>query len=221
MKDQTAIQSYFAKRARCYEEAYSVKKTKGLRGLIYRFGWFPLRLIFTYTMGYLAGAEPQRVIDIGCGNGIYTAKLAGRGIAVTGLDSCKEMIDATENLLAQSGLSDRVQIVLADYLDWSRQTGQEYDLALAIGVLDLVDVNDAGIYLASFRRVAQEAIVTFPSKHMFSFMAGFNYRQQGVRGYFYTQQQIQDLLREARLEIVHFKKIFPSTYWVHARRVAI
>jgi cyclopropane fatty-acyl-phospholipid synthase-like methyltransferase len=221
LKDQTAIQSYFAKRARCYEEAYSVKKTKGLRGLIYRFGWFPLRLIFSYTMDYLAGAEPQRVLDIGCGTGIYMAELAGRGIAVTGLDSCKEMIDATENLLARSGLSDRVQTVLVDYLDWSRQTGQEYDLALAIGVLDLVDVNDAGIYLASFRRVAQEAIVTFPSKHMFSFMADFNYRQHGVRGYVYTQQQIQDLLRDAGLEIVHFKKIFPSTYWVHARRVAI
>ena len=96
-------------------------------------------------MEYLAEAEPQRVLDIGCGTGIYSAKLASRGIAVTGLDSCKEMIDATESLLAQSGLSDRVQTVLADYLDWSGETGQEYDLALAIGVLDYVNVNDAGV----------------------------------------------------------------------------
>ncbi len=137
MKHQSSIQDYFSKRVRCYKEAYSGKKSINLRNIIYQIGWFPLRLIFRYTMEYLARVKPQSVLDIGCGTGIYSVELANRGIAVTGLDSCKEMIDATENLLAQSGLSDRVQTVLADYLDWSRQTGQEYDLALAIGVLDL------------------------------------------------------------------------------------
>ena len=113
------------------------------------------------------------------------------------LDSCKEMIDATENLLDRSGLSGRVRTVLADYLDWSGEAGQEYDLALAIGVLDYVD--DAGTYLASLRHVAQEVIVTFPAKYMFSFMASFSYRQHGIRAYFYTQEQIRRLLERSRL----------------------
>ena len=78
------------------------KKSVNLRNIIYRIGWFPLRLIFRYTMEYLAGSKPQRVLDIGCGTGIYSVELADRGIAVTGLDSCKEMIDATENLLERS-----------------------------------------------------------------------------------------------------------------------
>lgn len=218
MKHQRAIQGYFSKRVRCYKEAYSSEKIRGLRSIIYRLGWFPLRLIFRYTMQYLAGFKPQRVLDIGCGTGIYSIELANRGIAVTGLDSCKEMIDATESLLERSGLSSRVQTILADYLAWSGEAGQEYDLALAIGVLDYVNINDAGAYLASFRRVAQEIIVTFPAKSMFSFVADFNYRQRGIRGYFYSEQQIKELLSTAGLEIVCFTKISSGPYWVHARR---
>lgn len=126
------------------------------------------------------------------------------------------MIDATKSLLEQHGLGVRVQTVLADYLDWSKENRQVYDLALAIGVLDYT--GDAGVYLTSFRRVAGEVIVTFPARSMFSFIADFSYRQQGIGGYFYDEPQIRDLLRESGLEIVSFSKIFPGTYWVHARR---
>jgi predicted TPR repeat methyltransferase len=218
MKHQTAMQDYFSKRVRCYKEAYSGKKSISLRNIIYRLGWFPLRLIFRYTTQYLTGVQPQRVLDIGCGTGIYSVELASRGIAVTGLDSCKEMIDATESLIERSGLGGRVQTILADYLAWSGEAGEEYDLALAVGVLDYVDANDAGAYLASFRRVAQEVIVTFPANSMFSFVADFNYRQRGIRGYFYSERQIKELLSAAGLEIVCFTKISPGPYWVHAKR---
>jgi magnesium-protoporphyrin O-methyltransferase len=218
MKHQSSIQDYFAKRVRCYKEAYSGKKPTNLRNIIYQIGWFPLRLIFRYTMEYLAKVKPQSVLDIGCGTGIYSVELANRGIVVTGIDSCKEMIDATESLLARSGTSGQVQTVLADYLTWSGETDREYDLALAIGVLDYVNANEAGTYLASFRRIAQEVIITFPAKSMFSFMAGFSYYLHGIRGYFYDPQQIKELLRAADLEIVSFKKISPGSYWVHASR---
>ena len=109
-----------------------------------------------------------------------------------------------------------IQTVLDDYLDWSKENKEEYDLALAIGVLDYTP--DAGAYLASFRHVAKEVIVTFPARSMFSFIADFSYRQQGISGYFYDEPQIKDLLREAALEIIYFTKIFPGTYWVHGRR---
>lgn len=190
-----------------------------MRDIIYHLGWFPLRLIFKYTIEYLAGVQLQNVLDIGCGTGIYSVELAGRGIDVTALDSCKEMVDVTENLLERSRPSGRVRTILADYLKWSGEAGQEYDLALAIGVMDCVD--DVGPYLASFRRVAREVIVTFPAKYMFSFVAAFNYRQHGICGYFYEQRQVKDLLRETGFEIIHFTKIFPSTYWVHAKRSSV
>jgi hypothetical protein len=64
MKHQTAIQGYFSKRVRCYKEANYGKKSISLRNIIYRLGWFPLRLIFRYTTQYLTAVQPQRVLDI-------------------------------------------------------------------------------------------------------------------------------------------------------------
>ncbi len=215
----TTMQDYYAKRVRCYKEAYSDEKSKGFLNRFYQIGWFPLPSIFRYTMQYLKGYMPRSILDIGCGTGVYVAALANRGFTVTGLDSCKGMIDATESLLERSGLNDRAQAVLADYLEWSRGVEEEYDIALAIGVMDCV--GDADAYLASFRRVAQEVIVTFPAKSMFSFLTGFSYRQQGMKGYFYGERQVKDLFLAADFEIVHFTKIPPSTYWVHARRTAL
>ena len=219
IKSKKTMRDYYAKRVRCYREAYSDKRSKGLLNRFYQVGWFPLRSIYRYTVQYLKEYTPRRVLDIGCGTGVYVAALANRAFTVTGLDSCREMIDATENFLERSGLNDRARTVLADYLEWSKNIEEEYDIALAIGVMDCV--GDAASYLVSFRRVAREVIVTFPVKSMFSFITDFSYRQQGMRGYFYGEQQVKDLLLAAGLEIVHFTKIPPSTYWVHARRAAL
>ena len=84
IKRQTAIRDYFAKRVGCYEAVYSKKNLRGLHNTIYWLGWFPLRLIFRYTIKYLAGVKPQSVLDIGCGTGVYSVELAARGIDVTG-----------------------------------------------------------------------------------------------------------------------------------------
>jgi 2-polyprenyl-3-methyl-5-hydroxy-6-metoxy-1,4-benzoquinol methylase len=214
----TAIQNYFEKRVPCYLEAYSTKGPSSLTNAIYRLAWYSLRIIFRRTTGYLAEFQPQSVLDIGCGCGIYSVELAIRGAAVTALDTCRGMIDATQNLLKQNGLQDRVATVCADYLDWSRGVTHEYDLILAIGFFDYVP--DASAYLASFRRIARGAVMTFPADYPLSVLARISYRHHGIRGYFYTREQIEGLLRSAGLEVLHFSKPLPSTYLVHAGRAA-
>ena len=213
----TAIQNYFEKRVQCYLEAYSKKKPSSLTDAMYRLGWYSLRIILRRTMRYLDAIKPQSVLDIGCGCGIYSVELARRGIAVTALDTCRGMIDATENLLKQNDLQDRVATVCADYLEWSEGVVHEYDVLLAIGLFDYVP--DPSAYLASFRKVAKGAIMTFPADYALSFLAEISYRHHGIQGYFYTGKQIEELLHAAGFEVLHFSKLFPSTYLVHAGRL--
>ncbi|MDR2018059.1 MAG: class I SAM-dependent methyltransferase [Syntrophobacterales bacterium] len=210
----TAIQNYFEKRVKCYLEAYSTKRLSSLTDAIYRFGWYSLRFIFRRTMRHLAVIQPQSVLDIGCGCGVYSLEIARRGAMVTALDICRGMIDATESLLKQNGLQDRVTTICANYLDWSKGVTHEYDLILAIGLFDYV--HDAGHYLTSFRRITKGAIITFPADYALSSLAQLSYRSHGIQGYFYTKQQIEELLLSAGFKIVHFSKLFPGTYMVHA-----
>lgn len=215
---RTALRQYFEKRVDCYAQAYFGEKRAGLRNTIYRLAWFPLRLTFTYTIRYLHTLKPQRVLDVGCGNGVYALESERLGAYVTGLDSCEAMIKAAGDLLKKSSAGNRVELVCADYLEWADKTGGLYDVVLAIGLLDYTERPD--VYLDSFRRLAQDSIITFPARSIFAAFGNMVYRKYGIRGYSYSPKKIDRLLQQAGLHTVHFKKIFPSTYWVHARRTS-
>jgi 2-polyprenyl-3-methyl-5-hydroxy-6-metoxy-1,4-benzoquinol methylase len=213
---ETALRDYFHKRVECYSQAYFGKNATGLRNIIYRLAWFPLRLIFRHTMQYLSELEPLTVLDVGCGNGVYSLELGRRGAYVTAVDSCGAMVSAAEVLMEKYSIGDRVELLCADYLEWAgNAAGAEYELVLAIGVLDYAETPDR--YLTSFRDLAQHSIITFPAKSVFVCVGNLLYRKHGIRAFAYSRAEIEQLLDQTGLEIVCFKKIFPSTYWVHAR----
>jgi 2-polyprenyl-3-methyl-5-hydroxy-6-metoxy-1,4-benzoquinol methylase len=214
--DRRAIREYFEKRVDCYSQAYFGQQRTNLRNTVYRLVWFPLRLTLRYTMQYLSQMQPRRVLDVGCGNGVYSLELARLGAYVTGLDSCEAMIKAAGDLMKKSSAVDRVELVCADYLDWVGNREGKYDVVLAIGMLDYTEKPDQ--YLASFRHMAQDSVITFPAKSVFAALGAILYRRYGIKGYSYSRKKIDRLLQQAGLQMVHFKKVFPSTYWVHARR---
>jgi SAM-dependent methyltransferase len=68
-------------------------------------------LISTFGIG--AGS---RVLDLGCGPGLYTQQLAGTGAAVTGVDFSASSIAYARRAAAEAGLA--IDYIEADYLDW-------------------------------------------------------------------------------------------------------
>ena len=76
----------------------------------------------------LAAPRPgERALDAGCGAGIYTAWLAGRGLAATGLDVDPRMLAAARRKAPEATLveGDVTRLPFAD---------GEFDLALAVTV---------------------------------------------------------------------------------------
>jgi SAM-dependent methyltransferase len=69
----------------------------------------------------------KRVIDFGCGPGLYTTGLAERGVAVTGIDFSKRSLEHARGLASRAGLE-------IDYIE------MDYRGYRAAGLADLVTV---------------------------------------------------------------------------------
>jgi 2-polyprenyl-3-methyl-5-hydroxy-6-metoxy-1,4-benzoquinol methylase len=70
----------------------------------------------------------KRIIDLGCGPGLYTNRLARTGASVTGIDLSPRSIEYAREAAKREGV--KVDHVLGDYLEYEPDEG--FDLALMI-----------------------------------------------------------------------------------------
>lgn len=80
-------------------------------------------IVRTFAVG-----EGARVVDLGCGPGLYTNRLARTGASVTGVDFSPRSIAHAQATAERDDLP--VTHVVADYLDWAPE--ERFDLALMI-----------------------------------------------------------------------------------------
>ncbi|MHA1942273.1 MAG: class I SAM-dependent methyltransferase [Candidatus Hodarchaeales archaeon] len=68
------------------------------------------------------------IVDVGCGPGLYTTRLAEQGAIVTGIDFSERSLNHAKQVAAQKGLS--INYVLTNYLDF--ETTNSFDLITMI-----------------------------------------------------------------------------------------
>jgi SAM-dependent methyltransferase len=89
----------------------------------------------------------KRVLDAGCGPGVYAEELVGRGAEVVGFDASGRMVE-----LARERLRGRAEVSLANLeepLAWLED--ESFDLVVSALAMDYVE--DWGAPLSEFRRV--------------------------------------------------------------------
>ena len=94
------------------------------------------------TMGLLGDVAGRRVLDAGCGPGVYAEELLARGAEVTGLDASERMIE-----LARERLRGRAEVRRANLeepLPWL--ANDSFDLVVSTLVMDCVE--DWGVPLS-------------------------------------------------------------------------
>ncbi len=79
------------------------------------------------TLGLQTG---DRVLDLGCGPGLYAARLASLGLRVTGVDFSQNSIDFAETYARQHGLAQRIDYRCLDYLQLDEEAGFEAALLI-------------------------------------------------------------------------------------------
>lgn len=112
------------------------------------------------VLSLLPPIKGRRVLDAGCGPGVYAEWLAGRGAEVVGLDVCPRMVE-----LARLRLGGGVQIIEADLarpLDFLPSAS--FDLVVSALALDYVRDWDA-VFKEFFRVLREVGHLVFSVEH--------------------------------------------------------
>ena len=112
----------------------------------------------------LLGGRPTRVLDLGCGPGLYTSRLAQLGHACVGVDVSPASIEYACARAAEQSLDCRY--VLGDVRD--AHLGGEYGLAMCLfGELNVFRREDAGAILLRARQALRSEGVLLLEPHTF------------------------------------------------------
>jgi cyclopropane-fatty-acyl-phospholipid synthase len=90
----------------------------------------------------------HRLLEIGCGWGSLAIEAAKRGAKVVGLTLSKQQRAWAEERIADSGLSDRIEVRLQDY----RDTSEQFDSVASVEMVEAVGQRWWGAYLDSIAR---------------------------------------------------------------------
>jgi magnesium-protoporphyrin O-methyltransferase len=153
---------------------------------------------FQATMDILGDVRGARILDAGCGSGIYSIYLARQGASVTGIDFSSSMLSLAErNARAENC---EVRFLAGDFLELENEPG--YDHLLLIGVFDYVPKDRRKAYLDRAAVIARRKIVaTFPKRYTLlqTPIRYFWLRRQNCPVYFYTKGQVRRLARQSGL----------------------
>jgi SAM-dependent methyltransferase len=82
----------------------------------------------------VAELHPLRVLDAGCGSGIYTAVVleADPRVRVDGVDLAESVIVRARAELAKTGHADRAELHAGDMLEWLDRSKERFDLVMLL-----------------------------------------------------------------------------------------
>ncbi len=99
----------------------------------------PLHLLNAIRVPYferaLGGFAGRRILDVGCGGGIFAEALARGGADVVGIDASAGSLEAAREHARQSGLDIDYRFARAEEFD----PGETFDAVIAVDVLEHVD----------------------------------------------------------------------------------
>jgi len=82
----------------------------------------------------------MRILDVGCGGGIVSEALARIGADVTGIDACRENIEAAKiHLEFDPSLTNNLKYICTTVEDHIKSVSDEYDAIVASEVIEHVD----------------------------------------------------------------------------------
>jgi 2-polyprenyl-3-methyl-5-hydroxy-6-metoxy-1,4-benzoquinol methylase len=205
VRDNTA--GYFDLAAEKFDAFYEQESKSWLKQFIDSHLRKSMRERFERSFEVLTPLEGKSVLDVGCGSGRYSVICAELGAKfVNGVDFAPAMIEIASRIAAESGVAEKVEFTVADYLTHDCST--KFDAAIVMGVFDYVD-DPAGFLRKIVSDVRGTVVASFPVRHdLWALQRKVRYRLfKRCPLYFYSASQIQELLDEVGVEDSNIMKL--------------
>jgi ubiquinone/menaquinone biosynthesis C-methylase UbiE len=178
-----------------FDSIYSHQKSRFSNLLDRVFRW-DMYERFNYTIRNSEPVAGKSFLDVGCGTGRYSLEFVRLGAAkVVGLDIAERMVEACRLRAAEQRASGRASFIQSDLMNYIPD--RQFDVAIGIGLFDYI--KDALPVIKRMREcVGDRAIMSFPRR--WTWRAPVRKARLGLKGcdvYFYTEKDIENLLREA------------------------
>lgn len=158
---------------------------------------------FEATFNFLGALGDRKILDVGCGSGIYSIEIAKRGGSPTGVDVSPEMIDLAKENAVRAGCAERCRFIVRDLKELDPAEGT-YDAVLAIGLFDYIAPDEQRPVLDKLLSMTDaEVIATFPKRWVPGTIARriwFMTKELDV--YFYTGSRVRSLVDRSGIDVV-------------------
>ncbi len=169
---------------------------------------------YTITFEQAGDVTGKKILDVGCGSGVYSVDFARRGAArVVGVDFSGNMLKIARQEAAQHGVADRCEFIRADFLELELE--ETFDISVAMGVFDYVP--DQVTFLRKMVALTKgKVIVAFPGHSLLREPARrLRYKLAGKGEIFlYGREDVERIATEAGLRDYEIIRI-PSSGGVY------
>jgi cyclopropane fatty-acyl-phospholipid synthase-like methyltransferase len=206
-KQEVKVKGYFEEIARTFDSYYRKEaETGGLIGriahVIFRKPAMACR--FQATFDFLGDLTGKRILDVGCGSGIYGIEIAKRGGRADGIDVSQAMVELAQKNAEKAGVSERCRFFLKDLWEFEPR-GALYAAGIAIGLFDYIPPAKQKDYLVKLLTfVSEEVIATFPKKWVpATLFRKIWFMQKKLDVYFFTKAGIRKLTPSENINVTY------------------
>lgn len=143
--------------------------------------------------------EGKTVLDVGCGSGRFCFEYAKNGAErVVGVDFAPAMIDIANRLAKQMNVEKQCEFRVGAFPEAVK--GEMFDFSTANGFFDYIE-NPVSIIAAMRETTREKMIMSFPKAYEWRVpVRRVRFWMKGTPLFLYTRKQIEQILREAKVE---------------------
>ena len=116
---------------------------------------------YTITFEQAGDVAGKKILDVGCGSGVYSVDFARRGAGrVVGVDFSENMLKLAKQEAERHQVTDMCEFIQADFLEIELE--EKFDISIAMGVFDYVP-DQVAFLRKMVALTTDKVIVAFPS----------------------------------------------------------